>query len=1212
MTSIPMRHTQATYNFADIKSDKASTSYDFFNEYKTLVAGCFCIPGTLCWQDRYCGGGIAAGTCSFSCILWTAIQGSCSAAESAAGADCSYCADLCSGDQQARSVPQLSVRSIGLGAQNTCSDVDGCEGFNCDYWSGGEHDFYRNRSCLEMEGIYGCDCSGCACNEVEPPDDLTLADLVLYSGNEKAGFRRGYGTSTGAPCVADEDCEVGTHLCYSSGICSFYDENYCKKFNCLEGDGDCDSDEECAGDLLCGSNNGAAFHTGLRRHHRNADICYASDGCSSDSDCHSNQLCIRSTGNCHTISVDKTWRVCLDHSDCLDTDPGCGGMDHACAAGYQCGAIGGCASMHPDRDAGVMDVLADLHCCEVDQDYSATIEQDCDGADELLSIIRPLIGDGICHDGTDLENPYNLDCEEFEFDGLDCNSTLESKPHDVDCDGKVILNWISAQPLIGDGTCQGPGDRDYNFDCAAFNFDGRDCDKDSICSLGGCHGFSCDEILAQTNGTTSCFELEQRSCDCTGCVCNFAVHRYGDMLDCDSEVYTTAQSGQLGDGKCDAGGNTYTPNFSCDKFYCDEGDCRGCSALACVNATDCRDDSVCKDGFCEKFGSVACSERENGCSLGEGVCFSNLDCAGDLVCGTNNCHSMHPSLDSDVWPGADCCVSPGNNSICEPSCLGSSCDEFADISCEALEAVWGCSCQGCACTSNCSTDREICATYEQGINPTEAIRTESTSASCTDCGGTDCSDVLSWVGDGTCDLNFACDEFSCDGGDCECSNPATEPLPGNCRDCFDRDCTGLEHWVGDGYCDNGLFGLNFNCSAWSCDGGDCPGCSNCADCDGNDCDGFEHWLGDGFCDDGTTVFLNFNCETFSFDNDDCAACIDCEGKSCEGLQHWIADGLCDEGQWGITFNCAEFNNDGGDCSSNCTSPSSSLGDGHCDPGLHNTQACGWDGGDCCEQTCNMNADCQHTEDVFLHCLDPVGGPRCSPFDASTLGNGVCDDAVNSAICHWDGGDCCPSTCNGSGCSNVFDCLDPNATDSGTASACQVSSPEWLGDGFCDAVLEPEYNSASCNWDGGDCCQETCVSAEYDCAIYDANQYCVDPNVQNGTVCTATMQHWLGDGYCDGGDYNTAACNWDSGDCCPETCTPVEYLCLQELDELCLDPSQLGQNTSTTGSGQLTPTTISPHQTTKNSTSDYLQASSFATLDKALFAAIVLFVTVQFF
>jgi hypothetical protein len=52
--------------------------------------------------------------------------------------------------------------------------------------------------------------------------------------------------------------------------------------------------------------------------------------------------------------------------------------------------------------------------------------------------------------------------------------------------------------------------------------------------------------------------------------------------------------------------------------------------------------------------------------------------------------------------------------------------------------------------------------------------------------------------------------------------------------------------------------------------------------------------------------------------------------------------------------------------------------------------------------------------------------------------GFCDAVNNIAECKWDGGDCCASTCGGdddftSSCGiNGFSCLDPSASDFGTA------------------------------------------------------------------------------------------------------------------------------------------------------------------------------------
>ena len=43
-------------------------------------------------------------------------------------------------------------------------------------------------------------------------------------------------------------------------------------------------------------------------------------------------------------------------------------------------------------------------------------------------------------------------------------------------------------------------------------------------------------------------------------------------------------------------------------------------------------------------------------------------------------------------------------------------------------------------------------------------------------------------------------------------------------------------------------------------------------------------------------------------------------------------------------------------------------------------------------------------------------------------------------------------------------------------------------------------------------------------------------------CIVQHASWLGDGRCDTGDYNTAECNYDMGDCCPSTCSSSTSAC----------------------------------------------------------------------
>mmetsp|Transcript_15451 Transcript_15451/g.23322 ORF Transcript_15451/g.23322 Transcript_15451/m.23322 type:complete len:779 (+) Transcript_15451:122-2458(+) len=116
----------------------------------------------------------------------------------------------------------------------------------------------------------------------------------------------------------------------------------------------------------------------------------------------------------------------------------------------------------------------------------------------------------------------------------------------------------------------------------------------------------------------------------------------------------------------------------------------------------------------------------------------------------------------------------------------------------------------------------------------------------------------------------------------------------------------------------------------------------------------------------------------------------------------------------------------------CTVKPKILGNGKCNANA-NTAACDWDGGDCCEASCKANSnpkivkkcgkkgyDCK---DPALNTPFPVGAPTARPTEPTPvpsesqcevqqkkLGNGKCDRAANTASCGWDGGDCCELSC----------------------------------------------------------------------------------------------------------------------------------------------------------------------------------------------------------
>ena len=99
-------------------------------------------------------------------------------------------------------------------------------------------------------------------------------------------------------------------------------------------------------------------------------------------------------------------------------------------------------------------------------------------------------------------------------------------------------------------------------------------------------------------------------------------------------------------------------------------------------------------------------------------------------------------------------------------------------------------------------------------------------------------------------------------------------------------------------------------------------------------------------------------------------------------------------------------------------------------------------------------------------------------------------------------DCCEARCvNG-----VYICISSTCTsypcntfpeDGFDYSNCDIDYPYYISDGFCDTM--GPYNTAECNYDGGDCCEDTCLAGPY---YYCGPCFdCKDPNSEysNGGI-----------------------------------------------------------------------------------------------------------------
>ena len=129
----------------------------------------------------------------------------------------------------------------------------------------------------------------------------------------------------------------------------------------------------------------------------------------------------------------------------------------------------------------------------------------------------------------------------------------------------------------------------------------------------------------------------------------------------------------------------------------------------------------------------------------------------------------------------------------------------------------------------------------------------------------------------------------------------------------------------------------------------------------------------------------------------------------------VASGTCDDGGSGsllvldedgaryLNFNCPAFDWDGdGSCSDcllgadACVDVSCAIydyyADGYCDT-VNNTEECGWDGGDCCEATCESGPDWDCGV-VGYECRDPDYYEGGCWYNYTLYGSASCDTAYD--------------------------------------------------------------------------------------------------------------------------------------------------------------------------------------------------------------------------
>jgi len=295
------------------------------------------------------------------------------------------------------------------------------------------------------------------------------------------------------------------------------------------------------------------------------------------------------------------------------------------------------------------------------------------------------------------------------------------------------------------------------------------CTSSSKCSEGEGHCDSNAECAAGlTCGNNNCLSFHPTALPTSDC----CYDKPGIGASDDTSYCTSSSRCSEGEGHCDS-------NMECAAgLTCGSNNCRDFHPNAASNTGCCYD----KPGIGASDDLSYCTSSRK-CSVGQGDCDTNLDCAAGLTCGTDNCRDFHPNADRS----ADCCYDkPG---------IGSSDDGRYCRTNRKCSVGQG----------DCDIDRECAAGLTCGIDNCRDFHPNA--ASNTDCcykQGVGASDDKSYcrnrkcsVGEGDCDSDDECASgLTCGNHNCQSFHPITALPTSDC--CYVKPGIGAS---GDkGYC----------------------------------------------------------------------------------------------------------------------------------------------------------------------------------------------------------------------------------------------------------------------------------------------------------------------------------------------------------------------------------------------------------------------------
>jgi hypothetical protein len=222
------------------------------------------------------------------------------------------------------------------------------------------------------------------------------------------------------------------------------------------------------------------------------------------------------------------------------------------------------------------------------------------------------------------------------------------------------------------------------------------------------------------------------------------------------------------------------------------------------------------------------------CTGGTTVTTFNQYLGCDSVCQGKQFDCTYDPNDDSTWEGAcggqavrDCNDDCGGTAIERYYCEDTDSDGLLNIESRSLNCI------DASIPGNCNPNFDSCLFMDCSIGSIDTMYI-GTVINCQgelpSCQEDLCNKFQEYLGDDECDfLDTNCEEFNFDGGDCnlvDClGTHFSEEL---CIRLFEAGCTtGEGSWIGDGGCDVGQndLGLNFNCEEWDYDGGDCESAS---------------------------------------------------------------------------------------------------------------------------------------------------------------------------------------------------------------------------------------------------------------------------------------------------------------------------------------------------------------------------------------------------